>query len=449
MHIGIADSAGAILYWCAIAAFLISAAGRPQIGIYYIVPLLPLQTLRYRLHAYPLGANVVDIVLLGVAIGLWRNGSGLIPKTPFNRLFAVYGIYCYLLLWLGAFVLNSEPPLWIDNIRFRDWKNYMMLFVMCLLVYGAIRTTKQIKILLLCMCLTVVALDRSYFHTLSDRDLSHFSYDVRDEGAMGYAGVNGFAAFQAQFIFVLAGLLIFERRKIVKCGYAALIALASYCLLFSFSRGAYTALIAGWAFLGVVRARWLLIVLLIVIVSWQAIVPASVQERILMTEGEEGEVEHSAGVRLTLWEDAVALFKADPIFGTGFNTYQYMERVESYRDTHNLYLKVLVETGLVGIGIFLWLYWRMFATGFQLYTRSETDLFKGLGLGFASMMVCVFVANIFGDRWMYPQISGYTFALLAMCLRGMQILRDNEGAEGDGAAQSEPDQATSPELTEA
>jgi hypothetical protein len=55
------------LYFGAISAFLLSLFWRPRIGIYYLIPLLPLQTTRYKLFVFPLGNKLVYVLLLGVA----------------------------------------------------------------------------------------------------------------------------------------------------------------------------------------------------------------------------------------------------------------------------------------------------------------------------------------------------------------------------------------------
>jgi hypothetical protein len=38
-------------------------------------------------------------------------------------------------------------------------------------------------------------------------------------------------------------------------------------------------------------------------------------------------------------------------------------------------------------------------------------------------MVTAFVANMFGDRWMYLQITGYLFTILALVVRGHAIVQ--------------------------
>ena len=68
-------SAPFIMYIGGIIAFVLSVAWKPQVGLYYLVPLLPMQTARDWLHApdLPLGEKLVDILLLGVLIGLFLH----------------------------------------------------------------------------------------------------------------------------------------------------------------------------------------------------------------------------------------------------------------------------------------------------------------------------------------------------------------------------------------
>ena len=67
--------------------------------------------------------------------------------------------------------------------------------------------------------------------------------------------------------------------------------------------------------------------------------------------------------------------------GTGFNTYAYMGRVGDYKDTHNYFIKVLVETGVLGFLLFLALILRFFWSGLMLHWKARDPLAKALGLG--------------------------------------------------------------------
>lgn len=133
------------------------------------------------------------------------------------------------------------------------------------------------------------------------------------------------------------------------------------------------------------------------------------------------EVESSANERLQLWEDAFEIIPQHPILGTGFVTYRYLGRSADYLDTHNYYVKVTVETGLVGLALFAYLLWIIIREGIALFRESEDPLFQRLGLGLTAMMFCAIAVNFFGDRWMYQQISAYMWSYLALVSRARTI----------------------------
>jgi O-antigen ligase len=441
VHFGLEEYVPLALYLGAIVAFLLSLFWRPQAGLYFLIPLLPLQTIRYRIVDFPLGNKLIDILLLGVVLGAVFKGGFRFAKTPMNKLLIVFGIFCYIELWRGAFFLNSAMPLSLGDPRFSNWKNYMVMFIIFAVVVSVIKDVKQIKIIVVLMCLSVLAVDKGFYGTMSDRDLSHFSYEVRDGGFLGYAGVNGVATFEAGFMLFLLGLSAFQKRKSLKLAIWALATFSGYCLLFSFSREAYAGILVGLFFLGLVRQRWLLLVLVVFLMGWQSIVPTSVQERVLMTyDKNEQQLDTSAQDRVSLWNDAVDLFHQNPALGAGFDTYQWQHRVGVYTDTHNYFLKVLVETGVLGLMLFLFVLARMTRLGVKLYRSAEDPFLQSIGLGFALLMTCVFVANFFGDRWLYVEVNGFLWVMLACVVRG-QMIESQRKEEPTAPAAEVPNEA--------
>lgn len=437
IHLGIDGSVALILWIAEIVGFLLSAFWRPSIGLYILIPLLPLQTIRYRLHDYFLGSQFIDVLLLGVIIGLVRLRLPVFPKTPISRLLWLFVIYTYLSMIRGSFFLGVDLPLWFSDPRVSEWKNYVVdLTLIFFVTTSAIRTKRQMGILIACMCVGCLMLAKGLHNNIADRDFSAFSYELRDDGPMGFAGVNGLAALAAQMGVFLTALLFVANRLWQKIGYLGVLAGCLYCLLFALSRGGYAAFLIGVIFLGFIRNRSLLIITFAFLLGWQGFVPTAVRERIFMTE-ENGEMDHSAAARVSLWEEGMRVFQADPVFGTGFNTYSYGEHVGGYGDTHNLYVKVLVETGLVGLTLFLTIFFRLFKIGFSLYRWGSDPFLVSLGLGFAGLMVAALIANFFGDRWMYFQITGYTYALAALCVRGMQMTEEEQEEEGEPSGELE------------
>ncbi len=425
LHFGAEGSLGILLYVGAILAVFGSLFWRPVIGIIYLAPLIPLQTARYRLNDFPLGASVITIVLLAVAIGAIRRKQTVLPKTPWTVLIGIYAVFTFLSLVLGSFYLGESLP-YPGTERFSVWADYMMMPAMLLLVAAVEPTRLQMKCIIIMMCLAVLALDRNFLSTIQGRDFSAFSYDLRDAGSMGYAGINGMAAFEAQFSIFLLALAAFEKNLLIRVAYWGLGGLSAVCLMYSMSRGGYVAVLAGWLFLGVAKKRWMLVAFAAFLFTWTALVPNAVRERVTMTY-ETGGLDHSSETRITLWQDAMQVFDSNVVLGSGFNTYAYMHRVGNYEDTHNFFLKLLVETGIFGLALFLWLLAKTFRVGLSFSRHAKDPFYASLGLGLAAWLVTAFVANMFGDRWNYMQVCGYLWVIAGMVAHALKV----ESAEAE------------------
>jgi len=422
IHFGLESYIPYVLYCMGLVAFLLSVLWRPIVGIYYLIPLIPLQTLRYHMIGLPLGQSVVDITLLGVVLGLAMGQGSIIQRTPWNLLLAVYAGFTFVSLCMGSSYLHASLPFSLSDPRLSDWKNYMVMPAILFVVAAAVKERQDMKVVVLLMCAATLMLDRSFWDTVSGRDFSSFSYDLRDEGGMGYAGVNGLAVFEAQISAFLVALASGEKTRLRKLGYIGLAVFSALCLMYSLSREGYLALLVGCLFLGLAKERKLLIGLAIFACTWTSLVPGAVKQRVLMTyDQSEGKLDHSAQVRVDLWEEAQQIFESSPLIGVGFDTYAYTEHVHNYKDSHNIYVKILTETGIVGVLLFLCLLGKGFATGFRLFRRARDPFLSSLGLGLAAWVVCAAIANFFGDRWTFLQVNGYMWVIAGMVVRGLML----------------------------
>jgi len=422
MHFGLSGVVPYALYVAGIIAFLLSIFWRPVVGVYYLVPLIPLQTARYYLIGFPLGESVVDLLLLAVVVGLLIRHQPVFPPTPWNSVLAIYCVFTFVSLCFGSLYLHHSLPLSPSDPRLANWKNYMAMPLILFVVAAAIKEKRQMKVLLLLMVVAILMLDRGFWDTVSGRDFSNFSYDLRDEGGMGYAGVNGFAAFEAQAAVFLMALALFEKRWRVRVVFLSVAGFSVVCLMYSFSRGGYLAFLVGCLFLGLLKQRKLLVLLAAFLATWTSLVPPAVQQRVLMTYDENNRaLDHSAASRTILWEQAMPLFDSNPVIGTGFDTYAYTNHYHGYKDTHNLYVKMLAETGRVGLCLFLWLLVKTFCAGYRLFRQAEDAFLSSLGLGLSVWVVCVVAANLFGDRWTYLQVNGFMWVLAGLVSRGIAL----------------------------
>jgi len=438
MHLGLEGFVPYIEYMMFVASFLLSVFWRPIVGICFLLPLLPLQTIRYRLNELPLGGSAVGIVLLGIVLGLWRSGQPIVPKGPWTKVVFVYIVFTFVSLWFGSFYLGGALPL-PGNPRFGVWQDYVVMPFLLLLTAAVTPTRSQMRLMIVLMCVATLLLNHNFWNTVSDRSFSVYSDDLRESGSMGYAGTNGLAAFEAQIAGFLLAISAMEKRMAWRLGFYGLAMFSAVCLTYSLSRGGYLAILTGVLFLGVVKQRVLLILLLGFLLTWRNIVPAAVQERVLMTYDQQtGTIDHSAETRLSLWENAMQVVDSNVVFGTGFNTYAYMhlnKRTDGgkgyYEDTHNFYLKVLVETGIVGLLIFLWFLGKTFWSAYSLFRRAKDPFFASLGLGLATWVVCAVTANLFGDRWTFLQVNAYMWVIGGMVSHALLLERADENVHAE------------------
>ena len=441
-HFGLETAAPYLLYYSGVLAFFLAILWRPVFGLFYLVPLIPIQTVRYWMNPFPGGQSVQDLILLAVALGLMRKGEKVFPSTPLTKWLGWMTLYLYISLWLGSIFTGTSLPLWIDNERLVDYKNYMALPILFWLTASAVKAKWEMYLIIGLMMLSTLALNRSFFDSIEGRDMSEFKEENRSEGAMGYAGVNGMAAFEASMATVLLALAFFERNYLLKFAYYGTAGFSIYCIMFAFSRGGYLALLMGILFLGITKRRIILVSMAIFLVSWQEIVPTSVQQRVMGTVTSDGNLESSANIRVNLWDEAMEVFRSNPVTGMGVFTYAY--RGGRFKNPHNYYVQALVEGGIIGLGFFLGVLWLMFKLGYTLFRRGSDPFYQSIGLALAGWIVCAAGSNFFGDRWTYFQVSGYLWTLAGLSVRGMwieELQLDEEAAESEAEQEAGDEEA--------
>jgi O-antigen ligase len=210
-----------------------------------------------------------------------------------------------------------------------------------------------------------------------------------------------------------------------------LVAATLFATMYTFSRGGYLAVLFSVLVLGLLKDRKLLIVLGLFLLTWQTVVPVPVRERVTMTKDSNGQLEASAQERVELWQNAEKSFFNSPIVGHGYATFQLGEHVDNLKDTHNWYVKVLVETGMIGLLIVFILLQQLLAMSYRLFKRATDPLYRGLGLGLLLATCACIVANCFGDRWTYLEITGLLWVLAGAAIRATHLKESESIAAPD------------------
>jgi O-antigen ligase len=93
-----------------------------------------------------------------------------------------------------------------------------------------------------------------------------------------------------------------------------------------------------------------------------------------------------------------------------------------------VYLKILVEQGIVGIFIFFIIILMFIRQGWRLYQKGDDDFSKSVGLGFVFLVLVLLVNNIFGERWSHAQVSAFLWVIAGLVAR-LNILVDEKSSE--------------------
>jgi O-antigen ligase len=376
---------------------------------------------------YFLGDHMLLILILAVIVGALLHGKRL-PKSKLYIIWLVIGVYLYISMWLGAALGNAPAPLWLSDLNFVTWKDYMLIPLVFLATSLVVEDRKAVRTVILITAITLLFIDRSCIMESMSRSWGNFDENKRDNGPLAY-GSNQTAAFLAQFAMFFWGLVQFVKAKKYKLLGYGLIAITLFATMYTFSRGGYLAILVSILVLGILKDRKLLVILGVFLLTWQTIVPTAVRERVTMTENPNGQLEASAQERVDLLKESWNSIVHSPILGNGFATFQYGQHAGNLKDTHDWFIKVLVETGIVGLIMYFFLLQQILALGYRLFRHGNDPMYRGLGLGLLLAICSSLVANCFGDRWSYLEITGLLFVLVGAAARASHLMEPKETPE--------------------
>jgi len=399
-----------VLYLGTIIASLVTIFKNAEVGLFLMIAMIPQPNVWYKLHDYPFGKDFMDILFFSMVFGIMIQKRGFV-KTASAKFIYIFIIISYLSLWNTSMNFSLPLPLTTNNFLLVDLKNYIEMILLYFVALNLMKEEKQQKFVVVLMSVIILLIAiRSYRNFTGG---ASFNYDKRVGGPFEAVGLgpNHLGAFIADYCGAFLGVMLLDKNFRRRMLYGLTVLFSLHPLFYSYSRGAYLAFFSVLTFYAVVSKRALLIVVATVLLAWQTILPASVVDRITMTENNSGEIEASAAHRLDLWELAMELFEKNPVFGVGYGGFGLSVPQGQLTDTHNFYMKTLSEQGVIGIITLSTIFFASFRSGFKLLRRAKSSFHKGLGLGFMGCIIALMISNIFGDRWSYFVLGSYFWIL--------------------------------------
>ena len=388
----------------------------PTWGIYWLAFLLPTDEFQVLpgigLTLGKILAPVIFIVLILRNIQSLKQLSW--PKTV-TLPYVIFTGWCFLSVIAGPKIETGITPL----------KSLVFYLVLMFFTYNLIDTRekliKTINIFIIAVSLVSLYTVLGYLGITPGRFMYGDMNQVRiigsfdDPNKFGLILLISFSLILVQlynhwttrgkYLFILAGLLV----------------LVSIILTFSRSTWLNGLLIVAlFPFLSKRYRLWVyggIAVVLLVIIFW-----GNISYRIQMGTKVK---DLSVTDRLVTNRAAIQLWKDNPILGVGlqnsFEAIQPYKKLQSGYATeateiHNLYLKLLTETGLIGLLLFLYLEFSILRMAWNIRKSAHEPETRMLSNGFV-MLYCVFLLQNLFVSFIYISLYWYLVALGAVFYR--------------------------------
>jgi O-antigen ligase len=141
-----------------------------------------------------------------------------------------------------------------------------------------------------------------------------------------------------------------------------------------------------------------------------------------------GTDKYSWGTRVDAWIIVLNIVKANPILGLGFANYFWITKLFPIRgyevafNSHNQYIDILAQTGIIGLLVFLWFFWEVGRVGWSLRERVPEGFPRAYVYGALGGLVGTLVAATMVD-WVLPFVynigfNGFRASILAWIFLG-------------------------------
>jgi putative inorganic carbon (HCO3(-)) transporter len=193
-------------------------------------------------------------------------------------------------------------------------------------------------------------------------------------------------------------------------------------LILTYSRGSWLGWLASLFSFGVMLRRWREIWVILTLVGLLLALASPLQERLFSLANPQTDL--SINERVQAMQDGLKLGLEHPFLGVGYGRgslragLREQHRIEATKythiaHTHNMYIELFAQTGLLGLGAFLWLLCHILAKTFGVANRLG-DPDRIFRLGIAAAWIAFIVTGLGDVPFYHHEIRILFFTLLAL-----------------------------------
>jgi len=306
--------------------------------------------------------SLIGLIIIIFALVVFIHSGAWREKLPLVRSWLIF-------LLLTAVLIGFSLDLKISLTEWLRWSSFFALFVLGFCLWrGGKNVTILIKTLIFSSFIPMLA---ALWQTASDSGF----FDGERLRANGTFVHPNMLAFYLVFVITLS-LFIFltlRREAVEKYFYLLLVLPLIATLIFTYTRGAWLCLSLTLLLIGLTRFRIFLISALLVLAIFYMGFPV-IQERVNSLASFSAT--DSTVWRLDLWRDAFSYSSVHPLVGYGPGMAETVignnrSVILGSSEPHNDYIKIILETGALGLAAYLLLIVSLLANLWRAWRREN------------------------------------------------------------------------------
>ncbi len=351
----------------------------------------------------------IDDVLAAIILFTWlaktalHKDLALFKKTPLNKPIALYIFICFVSTSMGMIRGNVSPLTGLFFVL-----KYVQYFLIYFMVSNHVTTKKQIENFYLVLLLTyiIVVIVAIAQIPQGKRLTAPFEGDGGEPNTLG-----GFLLLVISMnisLILTPGIL---KKPSQRRGLLTITMISILPFLMTNSRGSWVAgipVIISYIVLS--KRRYIIIgVLVFLIIISPLVLPEVVVSRVKYTFTEQQGYaktlqEHlpggivldtSASERVRSWKSAFRELPQHPLIGFGITGWRFLDAQ---------YMRVLIETGAIGLAIFLYLMYSLLKLTLNIYRSAQIPFFRAFALGFFIAIVAMMTHSVGANTFIIIRI---------------------------------------------
>lgn len=315
--------------------------------------------------------------------------NGFFPAGPLNKVIFIF----YLIAAVSIFF--SISPAHSQRVFFERYIPYLILFG---IGQGILKDNRKYFIAFYC----AILFSSLYFSVGGISDFLRFGFvDLGNRVCTVFQKVVDFAFYVSIFTAFNITVFLFSRNKILKISSLTVCILLYICLVLNASRIAWFAILISVIFITLLKKRFKTFILIVLTITALTVFLPHIYNRVKTIPYPE-----QWSDRVPLFKSAIAIFKDNPVIGTGIGTYEialydkkyYIHGIHDlpqkmHFHAHNTYLELMSETGLSGIVSFCLIFGCFFLLAFKTagsrspYPQDE----EAFSLGLVSLILAALI----------------------------------------------------------